>query len=102
MVEYPSEFVGGTFGPLAAGPVFINSAAAAIGATVVYGLVTHYAARPNRTFVIIAAVALVVSFGMFLAPDIAGAPLRVFLTLGFMHVTAAVVIVGVLLRIPRS
>ncbi|WP_331232633.1 DUF6069 family protein [Natronorarus salvus] len=98
LLEYPSEFVGGTFGPLAAGPVIINSAVAAIGATVVYGLITRYAVRPNRTFVIIAGVVLVLSFAMFLAPDIAGAPLNVFVTLGLMHVTAAVVIVGVLLR----
>ena len=98
MVEFPSEFVGGPFGPLAVGPVVVNSAVAAIGATLVYGVVTRYSAQPNRTFAIIAGVALVLSFAMFLAPDLAGAPLRLFALLAVMHVTAAVTIVGVLTR----
>lgn len=98
IVEFPAEFVGGAFGPLAVWPVIMNSAVAAIGATLVYGVVTRYAARPNRTFTIIAGVALVLSFAMFLAPDMAGAPPRVFTTLAVMHVTAAVTIVAVLTR----
>lgn len=102
LVDYPAEFVGGSFGPLAVGPVIINSSIAAFGATVVYGLVTRYSSRPNRTFTIIAGLTLVLSFGTFLAPDIADAPLSVFLTLGVMHVISAVVIVGVLLRVPHA
>lgn len=98
LVESPAEFVGGTFGPLAVGPVVGNSAVAAIGATLVYGVVTRYAARPNRTFAIVAGVVLVLSGAMFLAPNLAGAPLRVFAVLAVMHVTAAVTIVGVLTR----
>lgn len=98
LVEFPAEFVGGAFGPLAVGPVVGNSAVAAIGATLVYGVVTRYAARPNRTFAIVAGVVLVLSGVMFLAPDLAGAPLRVFAVLAVMHVTAAVTIVGVLTR----
>lgn len=96
LFEYPSEFVGGPFGPLAVGPVLVNSVIAAVGATVVYGLVARFATRPNRTFTLIAAAVLVLSFGMFLAPDLAGAPLSVFGTLAVMHVTAAIVIVAVL------
>lgn len=38
------------------------------------------------------------SFVMFLAPDPSGAPPRVFALLAVMHVTAVVVIVGVLTR----
>lgn len=98
IVEFPSEFVGGPFGPLAVGPVVMNSAVAAIGATLVYGVVTRYAARPNRTFAIIAGVVLVLSFTMFLAPGLAGAPPSVFAALAAMHVIAAVAIVGVLTR----
>ncbi|WP_224269222.1 DUF6069 family protein [Haloprofundus salinisoli] len=98
MVDFPAEFVGGPFGPLAVGPVVINSAVAALGATLVYGVVTRYAARPNRTFTVIAGAILILSFAMFLAPDLAGAPPRVFATLAVMHVTAAVTIVGVLTR----
>ncbi|MFB9808048.1 DUF6069 family protein [Haladaptatus pallidirubidus] len=96
IVEFPAEFVGGAFGPLAVGPVVVNSAVAAIGATLVYGVVTRYAARPNRTFTIIAGAALVLSFTTFLAPDLSGAPPRVFAILAVMHVTAAVTIVAVL------
>jgi hypothetical protein len=102
VVEFPADFVGGPFGPLAIGPVVINSAVAAVGATLVYGVITRYAARPNRTFVSIAAIALVLSFAMFLAPDIAGAPLRVFTVLAVMHVTAAIIIVGILTRTTTS
>lgn len=97
-LEFPPEFVGGPFGPLAAGPVVANSVVAAAGATLVYALVVRYAARPNRTFVAVAGAALVLSFAMFLAPDLAGAPPRLFGLLAVMHVTAAVVIVGVLTR----
>lgn len=100
--EFPSEFVGGQFGPLALGPVVVNSAVAAIGATLVYGVISRYAAKPNRTFVIIAGVILVLSFGMFLAPDISDAPPRVFVLLAVMHVTAAAAIVSVLTRTTSS
>lgn len=98
VAEFPADFVGGPFGPLAVGPVVVNSAVAAVAATVVYGVITRYAARPNRTFAIVAGVALVLSFAMFLAPDIAGAPLALYTFLSVMHVAAAVVIVGVLIR----
>lgn len=94
--DFPPEFVGGPFGPLAVVPVVLNSAVAAAGATLVYGVIARYAARPNRPFVVVAGVMLVLSFGMFLAPDITGAPLALFAVLAVMHVTAAVVIVGVL------
>ncbi len=97
-IEFPAEFVGGPFGPLAVGPVVVNSAVAAIGATLAYGVITRYSARPNRTFTAIAGVILVLSFAMFLTPDLSGAPPRVFAILAVMHVTAAVTIVGVLTR----
>lgn len=99
MVEFPSEFVGGPFGPLAVGPVVGNSAVAAVGATLVYGVMVRYSARPNRTFTIAAVVVLVLSFAMFLAPDLSGAPPRVLAILAVMHVTAAVTIVGILTRV---
>lgn len=98
LVAFPAEFVGGPFGPLAVGPVIVNSAVAAIGATLVYGVVSRYSERPNRTFTIIAGLVLVLSFAMFLAPDLSGAPPSVFAVLAVMHVTAAVTIVGILTR----
>lgn len=96
LFEYPSEFVGGPFGPLAVGPVLVNSVVAAVGATIVYGIVARFSTYPNRTFTRTAAAVLVLSFGMLLTPHLAGAPLSVYGTLAVMHVTAAVVIVGVL------
>ncbi|WP_336346012.1 DUF6069 family protein [Halalkalicoccus ordinarius] len=98
LVAFPAEFVGGPFGPLAVGPVVVNSAIAAIGATLVYGVVSRFSGRPNRAFTIIAGVVLVLSFAMFLAPDISGAPPRLFAILAVMHVTAAVTIVAILTR----
>lgn len=86
--------------PLGWGPVLASSAIGAVGATVVYGVITRYATRPNRTFTIVAAVVLVLSFGNLLTPALAGAPLAVYAILAVMHVTAAVAIVAVLTRAP--
>jgi hypothetical protein len=96
--------VSSEFGPLGWGPVIVTSAVGAVGATIVYGVISRYSRRPNKMFTIIAAVVLVLSFGSFLAPPpvLAGAPLTVITTLGAMHVAAAVAIVGVLTRIPIS
>jgi hypothetical protein len=96
--------VSSEFGPLGGGPVIVTSAVGAIGATIVYGVISRYSPRPNRTFTIVAAVVLVLSFGSFLAPPpaLAGAPLTVFTTLGVMHVAAAITIIGVLTQIPIS
>lgn len=102
LVEYPAQYVGGQFGPLAVGPVVANSTIAAVGATIVYGIIARYSRRPNRVFTIVAGVVLVLSFAMFLAPDLSGAPLEVFVTLGVMHVTATIVVVGVLTQIPQQ
>jgi hypothetical protein len=99
MVEFPSDFVGGPFGPLAVGPVVVNSTVAAIGGVLAYGVISRYSARPNRTFTVIAGMVLVLSFVMFLAPDLSGAPPSVFAILAIMHVTAAVIIVGILTRV---
>ncbi len=101
IVDYPAQYVGGQFGPLAIVPVVANSTIAAVAATTVYGLLTRYSRHPNRTFTIIAVVVFVLSFAMFLSPDMAGAPIEVFVTLGVMHITAAAVIVGILTRIPH-
>lgn len=101
VVEFPAQYVGGQFGPLAVVPVAANSTVAAVGATIVYGIIARYSRRPNRAFTVVAGVVFVLSFAMFLAPDLSGAPLDVFVTLGVMHVIAVAVTVGVLTRIPQ-
>jgi hypothetical protein len=82
------------------GPVVLFTTLGAVGATIVYGVITRYSHRPTRTFTIVAAVVLVLSFGAFLAPlpVLSGAPSAAFATLAVMHVTAAATSVGVLRR----
>lgn len=90
--------------PLEWGPVIASTAIGAIGATFVYGGIVRVSTRPNRTFTIVAAIVLMLSFAPLLnlylspPPDLAGTPGSVYATLGVMHVTAAAVIVGVLTK----
>ncbi|USZ73489.1 DUF6069 family protein [Natronosalvus halobius] len=85
-------------------PVLIASMAGAIGATLVYGVLTRLSSRPNRTFTLIAVIVLVLSFAgpvnAYLSPPpgLADAPWSVFATLVVMHVAAAAIIIGVLTR----
>jgi hypothetical protein len=89
------------FGGLGWGPIVVSSALGAVVATGVYGLIARYSTRPNRTFTIVSAVVLLLSYLPFGRPPpaLAGASQSVFVTLGVMHVTAAVAIVGVLTRV---
>ena len=70
-------------------------------ATGVYGLIVRYSTRPNRTFTLVAAVVLVLSFGSFVAPPpvFATASPSVVAILAVMHVVMAAVSVGVLRRV---
>lgn len=90
--------------PLAWLPVLASSAIPAVVATVVYGAIARVSRRPNRAFLLVAAVVLAVSFVPFASPPpgLASAPSSVYATLGAMHVAAAVAIVGLLTRVPRT
>lgn len=96
--------------PLEWEPVIISSAVGAIGATLVYGVIAGISSRPNRTFIVVAAIVLLLSFAgpvnAHLSPPpgmgLADAPWTVFVTLGVMHVTGAVAIVAVLTRATDS
>ncbi|UTF55776.1 DUF6069 family protein [Natronosalvus rutilus] len=85
-------------------PVLIASTVGAIGATLVYGVLTRLSSRPNRTFTIISIIVLVLSFAgpvnAYLSPppDLTDAPWTVFATLVVMHVAAAATIISVLTR----
>ena len=71
----------------------------AVGGTAVYALVGRFARRPVRAFRIVAALALLLSFG---GPfSIAGAPAAMVATLLLMHAVAAAVIVGFLTTLAR-
>lgn len=97
--DIPAEF---ELFPLGWGPVIAFTAIGAVGATVVYGLLTRSSTRPNRTFMIVAAAMLLLSFAgplsMFLAPPpgFPSFPGSVLVTLAVMHVAAAAAIVSVL------
>ena len=66
----------------------------------VFAVVALLSRRPIRTFRIVAAVALVLSFATPLT--IPGAPLSMILTLELMHVVAAVLITGTLTTLARA
>lgn len=88
------------FGPLGWVPVLNTTAVGVLGATAVYGILTRVSERPDRAFLGIAAAVLALSFVPLLVPPafLAGAPASVLGTLAVMHVTTAVVAVGLLLR----
>lgn len=96
----PQDFVVQGSGPITLAPVVVSSLVGAAGAAVVFVVVALLARRPIRTFRIVAAVVLVLSFATPLT--IPGAPLSMILTLELMHVVAAVVIVGMLTTLVRA
>lgn len=71
-----------------------------LGATAVYGLLSRFAADPDRRFVQVAAVVLVLSVipDFTYVPGLPGATLAGAATLAFMHVTTAVVAILALTR----
>ena len=96
----PQDFVIEGSGPITLAPVVVSSVIGAVGAVVVFAIVALLARHPIRTFRIVATVALVLSFATpFTIP---GAPLSMILALEFMHVVAAVVIVGILTTLARA
>ena len=96
----PSDFViPGPGTPLTLGMVVGSTAVPAFLAGVVFALLGRFTRRPVRSFVVLAAVLLVLSFATPLT--IPEAPLSMVLALELMHVVAAVVIVGVLVTLAR-
>ena len=96
----PQDFVVQDSGPITIAPVVFSSLIGAAGAILVFAVVALLSRRPIRTFRILAAAALVLSFATPLT--IPGAPLAMILTLELMHVVAAVVIVGILTTLARA
>jgi hypothetical protein len=96
------------FEPLQARAVAISTASGVIAAGLVYALVAHFARDPRRTFLVVAAIALVLSLwaplslGLADPPENPGTDAGSVGTLIAMHVLAAAISVPVLLRIsPR-
>jgi Family of unknown function (DUF6069) len=86
------------------GSVSVLTAIGALGATIVYAILRQFMRSPNKTFIIIS----VIVFLLSLIPDYmllgstskmaAGATIASVGTLMFMHLVAAVIIVGVLVK----
>lgn len=88
------------FMALSYGPVIVVSLLGALGATVVYALLARRVSDPDRTFVRVAAVALLLSFvpNVLLFVSDPAVTVGVLLSLASMHVVAAVASVGALTR----
>lgn len=86
--------------PMQLDPILTSSAFGAAGATIVYGVLTRVSARPNRDFVVVAAVVLLVSFVpvVTVAPSAGGVTEAVLFTLAVMHLAVAGVSVAILTR----
>ncbi len=85
------------------GPVTFFTTLGVIGATVTYGVLARFSASPDRLFLIVAAIVLVLSLvpDFTVIPNQPGGSLFAGAILGLMHVTTAVVCVGVLTDLRR-
>jgi len=85
--------------PLTVGMVVATSVVGAVGATVVFALVGRFSRHPIRTFRIVAAVVLALSF---IPPlTIPAVPISMVLTMELMHLMTAFIIVGLLTTLAR-
>ncbi|WP_254546108.1 DUF6069 family protein [Halomarina pelagica] len=88
------------FDPMGWTPIVTSSAVAAVGATLVYAVLTRLVARPDRWFVAVAAVVLALSALplVTVAPGLPGATTELVAVLGVMHLVVGVGIVVALVR----
>lgn len=92
------------FQPISVPPVVFLSAVGAIGATVVYWLLLRYTTHPDKTFVRVSAVVLVLSF----VPDVVlllvdpAATVPGVILLMAMHVVVAGAVIGLLVYWKRG
>jgi Family of unknown function (DUF6069) len=108
MVGKPFTHVPDTFMTLSAGPVIAWSVFGTIGAGITYMLTRKFAGNPNKTFIRISAVVLILSF----IPDVLihgkdsgpfmGATWSAVFLLMLMHVAAAGILVYTLTKYTRA
>jgi|GEM_PF-567686 len=84
--------------PLSYGPVLLFTTVGVAGATVVYALLDRFVANPDRTFTLLAAVVLVLSWvpDALFVPAMPGGTVTGAITLAAMHLTTAAVAVAAL------
>ncbi|WP_231189260.1 DUF6069 family protein [Haladaptatus sp. DYF46] len=104
VVAYQFITIHSAFWPLGWEAVAGSTALTIIGATFIYWAVTRLSQRPNRIFVIIAALVLLLSFGSFIVPPpiLEETPPSVSAVLAGMHVSVAVISVSLLTRISNT
>ncbi len=97
LISYDPEFI--IFQNVS--PTIIFTVFPAVIATLLYGFLRRFAARPERTFTIIAAAVLLASLvpDLTYIPSVEGASAGQTTILLLMHVVAAVVIVGMLISL---
>ncbi len=92
----------GLFGPLSPVPIVLVSTIAGIGAAITYSLLDWRLADPDRPFLAIAAVVLLVSFvSLDFAATLEGATVPRLVVLGITHIVAAAGCVVALIDIER-
>lgn len=99
---FPSEMPERPLTPMPVGDVIIFSVIFALGASIVFIFVTQVARRPVRTYVLIAAVVLLLSFALPL--KIPSPPVAMIdkLSLVAMHIVGAFTVVGSLIGLSRK
>ena len=88
--------------PMPVGEVILFSIIWALGAGLVYVLLTAVTARPDRNFILVSAVILLASFALPLKAPTPPVAMSAKLSLAAMHLIGAVVVVGLLIGLGRK
>lgn len=83
------------------GPITFLTTIGVLGATITYGVLTRVVDNPNRVFTILAAILLLISLipDFTIIPNETGGSLLAGSILALMHITTAVICVGVLTEV---
>jgi len=84
------------------GDVILFSVIFSLGAGIVYAIISHLSDRPERPFIIISTVVLLLSFLLPLKIPTPPIAMSAKLSLAAMHIIGAVVVVGLLIGLERK
>jgi len=97
-----SQFPPPVVSPMGVGEVILFSVIWSLGAGLVYAFLCAVANRPDRTFIIISAIVLFVSFGLPLMIPTPPVAMSAKYSLVMMHIIGSVVVVGFLVGLGRK